>query len=54
MEIEDATTVRDILRRATVDAPDYYVIMVNGYGADLDTSVGDGDRLVTTPAVSGG
>ena len=54
MKIDGAATVRDILQEVAVDTPDYYVVMVNGYGSDLDAIVRDGDRLVLFPAISGG
>ena len=47
-------TVREVLKDAAIATPDYYVVMLNGYGVDLDSFVTDGDRLVLFPAISGG
>jgi sulfur-carrier protein len=54
VEAQPRTTVREVLKNAAVDTPDYYVVMINGYGAELDSIVTDGDRLVLFPAISGG
>lgn len=54
LEIRPGTTVREILENAAVSTPDYYVVSINGYGADLDSIVSDGDQLVVFPAISGG
>ena len=42
VEIDGKATVRSILEEAAVDTPNYYVVMVNGYGADLTRSWGMG------------
>jgi molybdopterin converting factor small subunit len=54
VEAQPLTTVREVLKNAAVETPDYYVVMINGYGADPDSIVADGDRLVLFPAISGG
>ena len=54
VETRDLTTVREVLKDAAVETPDYYVVMINGYGAELDSIIADGDRLVLFPAISGG
>ena len=54
LEAQPGSTVTEVLRSAAIATPDYYVIMVNGYGAQLDTIVRDGDQLVLFPAISGG
>ena len=54
LEAQPGSTVTEVLRSAAITTPDYYVIMVNGYGVQLDTIVRDGDQLVLFPAISGG
>jgi molybdopterin converting factor small subunit len=54
VEAPPRTTVREVLKNAAVETPDYYVVMINGYGGELDSIVADGDRLVLFPAISGG
>jgi molybdopterin converting factor small subunit len=54
VEAEPGKTVREIFESMAVGTPDYYVVMINGYGAGLDSTVADGDQLVLFPAISGG
>lgn len=54
VEARPGLTVDDVIRDAGVTAGDYYVVMINGYGAGLDSPLADGDRVVLFPAVFGG
>jgi molybdopterin converting factor small subunit len=54
VEARPGLTVEGLLREAGVPRPDYFVVMINGYGAGIDSVLSDGDSLVLFPAISGG
>lgn len=47
-------TVEDVVNERGIRVQDVHIVMVNGRGAELDTPLGDGDRLGLFPAISGG
>ncbi len=54
VEAREGLTVRDVVNEAGIPAEAVFIVMVNNERADLDASLGDGDRLALFPPVSGG
>ena len=54
MEIEDGTSIGDILDRLGVSRDAPKIIFVNGIHADLETIPKDGDRIAVFPPIAGG
>ncbi|MFH1117969.1 MAG: MoaD/ThiS family protein [Pseudomonadota bacterium] len=54
MEIEDGTTVGDLMRRLNLPVKAAKVIFLNGRHAAEEQQVKDGDRVAFFPPVAGG
>lgn len=54
VEVEEGTSVRDLLALLRVPVDEARIIVVNGTEAKSDQILKDGDRLGIFPAVSGG
>ena len=54
VEVEEGTSVRDLLGLLRVPVDEAQIIVVNGIEAKADHILKDGDRLGIFPAVSGG
>lgn len=54
IEIEDGTTIGDILDRLGVSRDAPKIIFLNGIHADLETIPKDGDRIAVFPPIAGG
>ena len=54
IEIEDGTSVGDILDRLGISRDIPKIIFLNGVHADLETTPKDGDRVAVFPPIAGG
>jgi molybdopterin synthase sulfur carrier subunit len=54
IEIEDGTSIGDILDRLGVSRDAPKIIFLNGIHADLETIPKDGDRIAVFPPIAGG
>jgi molybdopterin synthase sulfur carrier subunit len=54
MEIEDGTSIGDILNRLGISRDVPKIIFLNGVHADLETIPKDGDRIAVFPPIAGG
>lgn len=54
LEARTGMTVGEAVKDAAIGTGDYYVVMINGYGAELGSRLDDGDQVVLFPAISGG
>ena len=54
VEIEDGTSIGDILDRLGVSRDSPKIIFLNGVHADLETIPKDGDRIAVFPPIAGG
>lgn len=54
VEARPGLTVKDVVDEGGIRAQDVRIVLVNGRGAELDSPLGDGDRLGLFPAISGG
>jgi molybdopterin synthase sulfur carrier subunit len=54
IEIEDGTSIGDILDRLGVSRDAPKIIFLNGVHADLETIPKDGDRIAVFPPIAGG
>jgi sulfur-carrier protein len=54
IEIEDGTSIGDILNRLGVSSDAPKIIFLNGIHADLETIPKDGDRIAVFPPIAGG
>ena len=54
LEIENSTTVLDILNRLNIDKDDASIKLINGKDGELTSTFNDGDVLSLFPPVGGG
>ncbi len=54
MEIEEGTTVQELLRKLNIPAGATKVVFVNGVHAEEDKVLQEGDRVGAFPPVAGG
>jgi molybdopterin converting factor small subunit len=54
VEVDDETTVKDILERMRVPLGEVKLIFINGIRSEMESSLKDGDRLGVFPPVAGG
>jgi molybdopterin converting factor small subunit len=54
LDIDDNTTIRDVLNMLNIEDKDASLILVNGFNADFDYCFKEGDYLSLFPPVGGG
>jgi sulfur carrier protein ThiS len=54
LEVDEGTTVADLLASIPIDRSRPMIIARNGHGAAEDEEVRDGDRILVSPIFSGG
>jgi sulfur-carrier protein len=54
MELDDGTTITDVLNRLGIPLTAAKIIFVNGRHAQADHILHDGDRLAVFPPIAGG
>ncbi len=54
IEIEDGTSIGDILDRLGISRDIPKIIFLNGVHTDLETTPKDGDRIAVFPPIAGG
>jgi len=51
-ELEDRQNVEHLSHLAGINSDDVSIMFINSRGADLDTSLSEGDRVALTPATA--
>ena len=54
IQINDGSTIEDIIKNLNIDRDETKIILVNGRPCELDSILRDDDRVVIFPAVVGG
>lgn len=54
MEVQEGSTVADVLKNMSIELIEAHIIMINGISRSLDFVLHNGDRLGLFPAVGGG
>jgi len=54
IQINDGSTIEDIIKNLNIDRDETKIILVNGRPCELDSVLRDDDRIVIFPAVVGG
>ena len=54
MDLEECTSVKDLIIRLKLTPEDVFLILVNGIKASPDTVLKDGDQLSLFPSIGGG
>ena len=54
IQINDGSTIEDIIKNLNIDRDETKIILVNGRPCELDSVLRDDDRVVIFPAVVGG
>lgn len=54
MELEEGTTVRDIVLKLKIDVEEVAILLINGFDGELDRELIDGDVIALFPPVGGG
>ncbi|MFV0466032.1 MAG: MoaD/ThiS family protein [Lachnospiraceae bacterium] len=54
IELEENTTIEEVIERLQLPADEIAIIMVNGIGKKRDTNLVNGDVLALFPPVGGG
>ncbi|WP_461206773.1 MoaD/ThiS family protein [Clostridium sp. DL1XJH146] len=54
MELEEGTTVRDIVLKLEIDVEEVAILLINGFDGELDRELTDGDVVALFPPVGGG
>ena len=54
LELEEGTTVFDIIRMLNIDEKDAAIIFINGIHGGLDSVIKEGDDVAVFPPIGGG